>query len=238
MSKQKTHHRIVVRTTSNLSLRTPKGSVSSQPVHVYRALIVVAPLGVLAGVALTFAAPWEVAVLTGWDIMALLLLLRIRGVVWNMSARDTARLARIEDPSRGLADSVLVIASVMCIVGVGYTLRMAGQSHGFTEVGLTAIAVISLICSWLIVHVVFMLRYARLYYSDHDGGIEFNEDGAPQYTDFAYFAFTIGMTFQVSDTNIEEKTIRKSALHHALLSYLFGAVILAMVVNVGASLLK
>lgn len=212
--------------------------MSSRSVHVYRSLYVVAPLGVLVGVVLAFMTLWEVAVLGGWDVMALLLLLRIRGVVWNMNSRDTARLARIEDPSRKLTDSVLVIASVTCIVGVGYTLRIAGQSHGFEEVGLTAISVMSLLFSWLIVHFVFMLRYARLYYSEREGGIEFNEDDPPQYTDFAYFAFTIGMTFQVSDTNIGEKAIRRSALHHALLSYLFGAVILAMVVNVGASLLK
>ena len=112
------------------------------------------------------------------------------------------------------------------------------SSHGFEEVGLTSIAVMSLLLSWLIVHFVFMFRYARLYYADREGGIEFNEDDPPQYTDFAYFAFTIGMTFQVSDTNIEEKTIRKSALHHAMLSYMFGAIILAMVINVGASLLR
>ncbi len=130
------------------------------------------------------------------------------------------------------------MASVMCIVGVGFALRMAGHAHGATELGLTSIAVVSLIVSWFVVHFVFMLRYARLYYANRAGGIQFNEDEQPRYTDFAYFAFTIGMTFQVSDTNIEETTIRKSALHHAMLSYMFGAVILAVVVNVGASLLK
>ncbi len=217
---------------------TARSAEPRHPVHVYRSLYIVALLGVVVGVGLAFTAPWEVAVLTGWDIMTLLLLIRIRAVVWNMDARDTARLARIEDPSRGLTDSVLVAASVTCIVGVGYTLRMAGQSHRLAEVGLTLLAVISLLLSWLIVHFVFMLRYARLYYSNPGGGVNFNQDDPPQYTDFAYLAFTLGMTFQVSDTNIEEQTIRKSALHHALLSYLFGAVILAMVVNVGASLLK
>jgi uncharacterized membrane protein len=192
----------------------------------------------VTGVALSFTAPWEVAVLSGWDVAALLLLLRIRAVVWNMNARDTAQLARVEDPSRRLADTVLVIASVMCIVGVGFTLRMAGHSHGVSELGLTSIAVLSLLSSWFVVHFVFMLRYARLYYANRAGGIQFNEEEQPQYTDFAYFAFTIGMTFQVSDTNIEEKAIRKSALHHAMLSYMFGAIILAVVINVGASLLK
>lgn len=206
--------------------------------RVYRVLYAAGPLGMVTGIALAFTTPWEVAVLSGWDITALLLLLSIRGVVWNMNADDTAQLARVEDSSRRVTDTVLVIASVVCIVGVGFTLRLAGHSHGFSQLGLTSISLISLLLSWIVVHLVFMLRYARLYYTNRAGGIQFNQDEPPQYTDFAYFAFTIGMTFQVSDTNIEEKTIRKSALHHAMLSYLFGAIILAVAVNVGASFLK
>jgi uncharacterized membrane protein len=82
-----------------------------------------------------------------------------------------------------------------------------------------------------------MLRYARSYYGEPAGGISFNEQDPPAYLDFAYFSFTIGMTFQVSDTNITRKAIRHLALHHALLSYLFGAVILATAINIFASLL-
>src|SRR5262249_3328367 len=83
-----------------------------------------------------------------------------------------------------------------------------------------------------------MLRYARGYYSEPPGGIEFNESEPPTYLDFAYLSFTMGMTFQVSDTNITSKPIRRIALHHALLSYLFGAVLLAIIINVVATLLN
>lgn len=206
--------------------------------HVYHVLFVAAPLGLLVGDLVSVVAQWEVATLTGWDVLAVLLLLRIRVVLWNLDARATSRVAKTEDTSRGITDVVLVAASVMCIVGVGYTLRFAESTHGFTEAKLVVLAGFSLMCSWLIVHTVFMLRYARLYYLGLNGGISFNQEEPPQYTDFAYFAFTIGMTFQVSDTDIGDTTIRRAALHHALLSYLFGAVILATVVNVGASLLK
>jgi uncharacterized membrane protein len=83
-----------------------------------------------------------------------------------------------------------------------------------------------------------MLRYARLYYrSGQIGGIDFNEEGPPDYLDFAYVAFTIGLTFQVSDTNLSSKQIRRLALRHALLSYLFGAVIIGLTINVVATLL-
>lgn len=212
--------------------------MTSRAGEVYRVLYVAVPFGVVVGTVLALVDTWNVAVLGGWDAVALILLIRIRAVLWNMNAEDTARLARIEDSLRATTDALLVTASVTCILGVGYTLRVAGHSHAMSELALTSIAVASLIFSWLVVHCVYMLRYARLYYTGDQGGIEFNEDDPPQYTDFAYFAFTVGMTFQVSDTNIEEKAIRRNVLHHALLSYLFGAVILAMVVNVGASLLK
>lgn len=91
--------------------------------------------------------------------------------------------------------------------------------------------------SWGLVHTIFTLRYARSYYSRPVGGIDFNEDDPPTYLDFAYLALTIGMTFQVSDTNLTAKGIRRIALSHTLLSYLFGAVIVALVINVVSSLL-
>jgi uncharacterized membrane protein len=91
--------------------------------------------------------------------------------------------------------------------------------------------------AWALVHTIFTLRYARSFYSNPVGGIDFNEDDPPTYLDFAYLALTIGMTFQVSDTNLTTKGIRRVALAHALLSYLFGAVILALVINVVSSLL-
>jgi uncharacterized membrane protein len=80
------------------------------------------------------------------------------------------------------------------------------------------------------------LRYALLYYTGVDGGIEFNQKVPARYLDFAYFAFTIGMTFQVSDTNVSRPAIRATVLRHALLSYLFGAVILASSINLVVSL--
>jgi uncharacterized membrane protein len=88
------------------------------------------------------------------------------------------------------------------------------------------------------IHTVFMLRYARTHYQSPHGAVDFNEEEPPRYLDFAYLAFTIGMTFQVSDTNLTTKPIRRIALSQALLSYLFGAVIVAIAINIVASLLS
>jgi uncharacterized membrane protein len=101
------------------------------------------------------------------------------------------------------------------------------------------VAVLTVGLSWSLVQTVFALRYAHEYYTPPIGGIDFKTaDELPDYQDFAYVAFTIGMTFQVSDTDIQARRTRRTVLRHAALAYLFGAVILAVVVNVIASLLN
>ncbi len=191
---------------------------------------------VLAGVAWQYTTPAP-AVLMGWDGAALIYLVMVWAAVYRMNAVVTARLAGREDPSNPVAEIVVVVASIAALVAVGFALVRAGQATGGTKAWLIALGAVSVIVSWLVVHTVYMLRYARSYYGQPTGGIEFNEEDPPVYLDFAYFSFTIGMTFQVSDTNITVKAIRRLALHHALLSYLFGAVILATAINVFASLL-
>jgi uncharacterized membrane protein len=89
-----------------------------------------------------------------------------------------------------------------------------------------------------VVHTIFTLRYARLYYTGRDEGVDFNQDDPPSYADFAYLAFTVGMTFQVSDTQITHHAMRAAILRHALLSYLFGTVIVATTINLVAGLGK
>jgi uncharacterized membrane protein len=85
------------------------------------------------------------------------------------------------------------------------------------------------------VHTIYTLRYADLYYTG-SGGIDFNQTDDPDYSDFAYLAFTIGMTYQVSDTNLQTKVIRHTALRHAMLSFVFGTAIIAMTINIVAGL--
>jgi uncharacterized membrane protein len=96
----------------------------------------------------------------------------------------------------------------------------------------------SVALAWSVVHTVFTVRYAWLYYTGSNGGVDFNENDSPQYSDFAYLAFSIGMTYQVSDTDLVTKQIRATALRHALLSYLFGVVIIATTINLVAGLSK
>jgi len=96
---------------------------------------------------------------------------------------------------------------------------------------LAATALVTVAASWVLVHVLFTLRYAALYYLAGGSGIDFNQDEPPAYRDFAYLAFTLGMTYQVSDTNLTSTAIRREVLRHALLSFVLGVIVLASTIN-------
>lgn len=96
----------------------------------------------------------------------------------------------------------------------------------------------SVALAWASVHTVFTARYARLYYVDSRGGIDFHQDAGARYRDFAYLAFTVGMTFQVSDTELTRQDFRDLVLKHMLLSYLLGAIVIATTINLVAGLAR
>jgi uncharacterized membrane protein len=195
-----------------------------------------AAAGVVAAVAAGLFGFWQFAAIVGWAAACLVYL----GWVWlsvgRLDAASTKESATREDPTRGAADVLALLASVASLAVV-ITLLIQGQSEqGAAKTVIPILAIVSILLSWFLVHTLFMLRYAKLYYVDDNGGVNFNQDEPPQYTDFAYLAFTLGATFQVSDTNIEKHNIRVTVLRHALLSYLFGSVILAATVNLVAGL--
>jgi uncharacterized membrane protein len=201
-------------------------------------LIVTGSLGVAAGVVLAWFVPWQLSVLGGWGAAAGSFVGWVWTTVGQWDANATRSFATREDNSRRSAQLVLVSASVASLVGVGFDLVKAHQLSGTGRIILTATGVVTVMLSWAVVHTVFALRYAHEYYTTPVGGIDFKDDAPPDYQDFAYVAFTVGMTFQVSDTDIQNRIIRRTILRHALLSYLFGAVILAVTINVVASLLQ
>ena len=204
--------------------------------------------GLVVAAIVAWFAPWQLTVLAGWDTAAALILVRIWARIAVADGNETRALASREDDSRASTGALLVNASVASLLGVASLLIEAGESSGTQEVVLIATAIVTVVMSWAIVHTVFTLRYADEYYTDPVGGIAFSGKRAPDavdpdaeppdYRDFAYVAFTIGMTFQVSDTDVDSRVIRRTVLRHALLSYLFGACILATLVNVVGSLIN
>jgi uncharacterized membrane protein len=199
---------------------------------------VAALAGVIAGIVAALFLSWPAAILVGWDAASVCYLAWTWKIVGGLDASETRRHANIEDGSRRTAEGIVLAAGVALLAAVGLVLIKAGQSHGGTKAYLITIGIVSVMLSWATIHTVFMLRYTRSHYQSPNGAVDFNEKEPPTYLDFAYLAFTIGMTFQVSDTNLTTKPIRRIALSHALLSYLFGAVIVAIAINIVASLLS
>jgi uncharacterized membrane protein len=200
-------------------------------------LLLALVIGLVGGSAAAVLLPWQGAALLGWDLTAALYVIRVWVRVLPMSAAECSEDAIKEDPSIGLADSVIVGAAIAELASVGLILVKVANTRGGMKAMLLTVGVVSVILAWGALHTMFSLRYARIYYTGRDGGIDFNEKSPPDYSDFAYLAFTIGMTFQVSDTDLTSKAMRRTALRHALLSYLFGAVIIGLIINVVASLL-
>lgn len=192
-------------------------------------------VGVAVGAAVGVAAGWRYAAAAGWTVAAALFVSWTTAVVVPMDPRQTGTHATREDPTRPMTDAIVLLASVASLAGVMYLLG-AGSGGGAEEALSAGLGIASVVASWVVVHVVYTLQYALLYYSDPPGGIDFNQSDSPAYVDFAYLAFTLGMTYQVSDTNLQTRRIRATALRHALLSYFLGAVVLATVVNLVAGL--
>ena len=193
--------------------------------------------GAVLGAVAAAGQSWPVALTAGWAAAAAVIVLGVWPRVWGMTPEQTKANARDEDFSRWSADFVVIGAAVGSLVAIFFLVHEAARHHGAGKVVLVALAVGAILLSWLVVQTVYTLRYGDLHYRGTIGGINFNTTDPPDYHDFLYLAFTIGMTFQVSDTNLESNQMRRTAIRHAELSFVFVAVLLAVTINVVASLL-
>jgi uncharacterized membrane protein len=197
-------------------------------------IVVAAVIGVAVALAVGNTVGWRFA-LSGWVVAAGVYVVWTRLILGGMDADQTCKYATREDPTRWAADAVIVSASVASLGGVGYVVA-AGSRSGAGAIEAALLGILTVAASWFAVHTLFTVHYARLYYSDEPGGINFHDPERPRFRDFAYVAFTVGMTYQVSDTEIGLTSIRAAVLRHALLSYLLGAVVLAVTINLIAGL--
>jgi uncharacterized membrane protein len=200
-------------------------------------IIISAAVGVVAAIPLALLSTPLSAALLGWEVAAAVYLVWVWSSTWHMDPAETKRRATKFDLQDARArDLILLSASITSLAAVGFVVARAGQTQGAEQVLQLAIGLASVVLSWAVVHTMYMLRYAHLYYLASKRAVDFNTDTEPAYPDFAYLAFTIGMTFQVSDTPLATQTMRRTALRHALLSYLFGTGILATTINLVASI--
>lgn len=208
-------------------------------------IVVAAAIGVLAAVATGVLGDWTYAPAVGFDTAGALFLVTTWLSIGRMDPAATAAHATREDPTRRMTRLIILAAAVASLAGVGTLLL--GTTDGANRAGAAVLGLGSVAIAWLVVHSLFTLHYAELYYgpgggdpgapgAGKRGGIDFALDTPPQYSDFAYLAFTIGMTYQLSDTPLTTRELRMSVLRHALLSYLFGSLILGASVNLVVSL--
>ena len=194
--------------------------------------------GSAAGLGAGLSGRWIEAPAIGWAVASLTYVVWVWAVIGRLDPEGTRSHAVTEDPSRGVTDLLILAANVASLAAVAAVVvdSHRGSSNGRDALGAGVLALFSVALSWMLVQTLFTLRYAELYYDpekrgEEPGGINFNQERRPQYSDFAYMATSLGMTYQVSDTNLECHRIRAEALKHGLLSYLFGTVILAATIN-------
>lgn len=171
------------------------------------------------------------ALLAGWAALALVGSTWVLLEIWGMDADATREHATVEDPGRRVARFVATIGSVVSLAAVVVVAVQAQHASAPESYVLAGIAVLSVASSWLLIQTNYLLHYAKVYYQAGATGIDFNQQEPPEYTDFVYFSVGLGMTYQVADTNVTSNAIRRIVIAQTMLGYLFGAGIIATVIN-------
>lgn len=188
----------------------------------------------------------KLAILTGimlsWDTFCLLLL-ALSWITFNSVQQSELSLkAQEADESRSMTFVLVLLSVSSSLVGIILLMNNTDSSLVSKNIHRT-VSLLGVALSWGLLHTIFTLRYAHLYYSGNAtdekpavGGLEFPNDDKPDYLDFAYFSFVVGMTFQVSDVAITSKLIRRVALLHGFIAFVFNTAIVAFTISIVSNL--
>jgi uncharacterized membrane protein len=197
-------------------------------------------LGVAAAVVLALRSfvSTEVALLAGWDAFTLAYLV----IGWLLIARTddvhTRLRAQRNDPGGYLIFVLIVVAASASFVAIGFMVGDIKQMGFWARFERLTLSITALFLSWVLIHTLFAFHYARLYYflpaggKEHHRGLRFPDDDEPDYLDFAYYSFVVGMTSQVSDVSVLTRPLRRLTLIHGVLSFVYNIAILAMSINI------
>jgi uncharacterized membrane protein len=181
---------------------------------------------------------WRTQLITTWDAYAISVLTMTWTRIFTAQPRKVVCLAKLSPLSRNLIYVFVVVAACASLAAVGFVLASAKAMTGTRFTTHFALAIGTVILSWLVVHTMFTLHYAHIFYRKQQGdkiarGLLFPEGQfEPDYLDFAYFSFVIGMTSQVSDVQINSREIRRLALLHGMVSFGFNTAVLALGINI------
>ena len=205
-------------------------------------------IAVLVGLAISGLAPDGLVLilraLAGWDGAVLVFIVLILAMMAQGTQDNIRRRAAAQDQGRWIILVVIVAGALFSLLALGGVQKLFKAAQG-GEAGLYLLMIVGTILpAWLLVHTVFALHYAHAYYgltddrNDEDGligGLDFPSEKQPDYWDFMYFSFVIGMTCQVSDVQVSGRNMRRLALVHGIVSFLFNTIILALTINIVAS---
>lgn len=178
-------------------------------------------------------ASWRLAtrLLVAWDISIALYVAFAFVTVISCGTEQIRRQAAIQDDGRFLILALTAVAAFASIAAIVLELGVKPQ-----QAPQLVLAVVTIVLSWAAIHTTFALHYAHEYYRNAKaGGLQFPGGNEPDYWDFVYFSFVIGMTAQTSDVGITEKTMRRTAIAHGVASFIFNTALLALMVNIAAS---
>jgi uncharacterized membrane protein len=170
----------------------------------------------------------------GWDTAGLVLLALSWSLFVSADAKVTHERAADEDPGRRLVYAIVVLTSLVSVLAA---TALVGSLHDLAPAPkhlIAGLCLVAVVVAWALTHTAFAFRYAHLYYREDAegvGGVDFPGNHKPAYFDFAYFAFTVGMCFQVSDACVSSPQIRRSVLLHAVISFAYNSILLAFVLN-------
>lgn len=185
------------------------------------------------------------AILITWMSFALSAILLMWITILSSHPRDVQKIAKLQDSSRSMIFTIVTVASMASLLAVYFLLKSA-KDHGQHANDHVLLSITAVFVSWWLVHTVFTMRYAHMYYDTarddgtpkKGGGLQFPDETQPDYLDFVYFSFVLGMTFQVSDVEISSRHIRRVAWIHGLISFIFNTAIVALSINIISGLVS
>lgn len=218
-------------TARGASADAPAGRVLSTR----RAIVSLVTGAGVGGVVALLEHSWFLFPLALWNVAAATLLAHVWRAAWPHDSAGTKRIAEKEG-GRSVTDTAVLAATFASLGAIIAGLADGSGRTDAVSVLIVVLTVTATLLSWATVNTVFALKYARLYYLHADGGIDFRQAEPPSYADFAYLAFTVGVAFAVAETQPTSTAARKLALPHALLSYAYTTLIIAVAINLVTNL--
>lgn len=225
------------------------------PVHRWLKVVRARPRFILAaaiGVAVALVLPWSwrpaTRALLGWDAALIVYLVLATRLMWDCDASRIRLRAALQDVGRFTILTLVVASALASLLAI-----VAELSSAHREGAHLALAVVTILLSWVFMHTIFAFHYAHEYYAENRGGkaeaqagsdagktvkgsgLSFPDEATPDYWDFVYFSFVIGMTSQVSDVAVTSRPLRRLVAAHGVVSFVFNVTLLALMVNIAAS---